>query len=377
MDQLIIAKPFLFFLLATFFFYHAIQQPRFRLKRHILAGLHLLCIAISLQADPVVLFFYPVIAIPFVIGLTVHTASLLLVDQCTLDLRSLAPCQRLRAFTRTWTNIRRLRLGEHASSPGSVDGRSTGLLSFTLYRALQVLILWTASNGVEKHFPLALLRLGVRAQDFAPEKQGIVPPATSHDLLLRLLISVHWIWHNYCELSMWHNTLAIACVAVLRWDRPSEWPPLFGEVFEAYSLRRFWGIFWQRLHVAPFAACTPAFVSRVRALRALWIFLLSAVCHAVANWVLHRVNTVKEDVWFFGVNYAVCLVETAALAVVHHETGFTGLRVFGKWFIVSERAARLLGYLWVSVFFLCTVPGWQYPLVYQSLDHNLDHSLDM
>ncbi|XXH01598.1 hypothetical protein Hte_007958 [Hypoxylon texense] len=366
MNRLIILEPLLFFLLATFLFYLAIQQPKTSLKRHVLAGLHTLCIAVSLQADPVVLSFYPVIAIPFVIGFTVHTATLLLVKQDVLKLGSFAPYQRLKAFTRTWTNIRQLRLDDRASTPGWAVGSSTGLLSFTLCRAVQVLLIWTAKYGVGELFPLALLRVGVQARDFAPPKQGVVLPTTSHDLLLRALVSAHWIWNTYCELNLWHSALAIAGVVIFQWDCPSEWPPLFGEVVEAYSLRRFWGRFWQRLHVASFTACTPAFFSRVQALRALWTFLLSAICHAAANWVMYRVNTVREDVWFFSANYTICLAETAAIAVLRR-TGFTGLMVFGKWSTVTGRVARLLGYLWVLVFFLCTVPGWQYPLVYHSL----------
>lgn len=40
----------------------------------------------------------------------------------------------------------------------------------------------------------------------------------------------------------------------------SQWPALFGSIAEAYSLRRFWGVFWHRLHVAVFEAYMPSFL---------------------------------------------------------------------------------------------------------------------
>ncbi|KAI0534151.1 hypothetical protein GGR58DRAFT_520572 [Xylaria digitata] len=337
MDQLILAEPFLFFLLATLFFYLAVQKPRSSLKRRVLCSFHILFIAISFQADPIVLSFYPGVTIPFIMGLTVHTAAILLFDRCVLDLHFFTPLQRVRAFVRTWTNIQRLPPADPARTPDGA-GASAGRLSFALHRAVKCLLLCAANHVIAVLFPLVLLQLNVQPQDFAPEKQGIVPVLTKHDLLLRVLVSAHW-------------------------DHPSEWPPLFGSVLEAYSLRRFWGVFWQRLHVAPFSSWTPPLLYRVPALRALWIFLLSGVCHAVVNWVIYRLYTARADLWFFLVNYTLCLAETAAAALLHR----LGLTSFENGSIPGH-TVRFLGYFRVVIFFVCTVPGWQYPLVYSSLN---------
>ena len=40
-------------------------------------------------------------------------------------------------------------------------------------------------------------------------------------------------------------------------DRPEEWPPLFGSISEAYTLRRFWGVFWHKLDLGIFKMYTP------------------------------------------------------------------------------------------------------------------------
>ncbi|OBT74656.1 hypothetical protein VF21_07014 [Pseudogymnoascus sp. 05NY08] len=63
-------------------------------------------------------------------------------------------------------------------------------------------------------------------------------------------MSVQWIWSSYVVLTLSHDILAIFFVTLLRWDQPSQWPALFGSIAEAYSLRRFWGVFWHLLHIA-------------------------------------------------------------------------------------------------------------------------------
>ncbi|KAK3304336.1 membrane bound O-acyl transferase family-domain-containing protein [Chaetomium strumarium] len=161
----------------------------------------------------------------------------------------------------------------------------------------------------------ALHGLHLSRRDFGPDKQGLLPPLTERDLYLRALVSSQWIWDTCLLLTSAHDLLAAVFVSVLQWDRPPEWPPLFGSITEAYSLRRFWGVFWHRLHVAVFDAYL-SMVFRVksditfRALRALWMFMLSALFHAISNWVLTRRFHAVPESRFFLSNYVVCLAET-------------------------------------------------------------------
>ncbi|AEO63645.1 uncharacterized protein THITE_26742, partial [Thermothielavioides terrestris NRRL 8126] len=155
--------------------------------------------------------------------------------------------------------------------------------------------------------------------DFGPDKRGFLPPLSKRDLTLRALISSKWIWDTYLLLSAAHDLLAVLFVSVLQWDRSDEWPALFGNITEAYSLRRFWGVFWHRLHVRVFDAYMPSIALQAkmvrraivsRALRALWMFTLSAICHAVSNWVLTKRSNATHELRFFLSNYVVCLAET-------------------------------------------------------------------
>ncbi|KAK8044993.1 hypothetical protein PG993_005017 [Apiospora rasikravindrae] len=165
-----------------------------------------------------------------------------------------------------------------------------------------------------------------------------------------------------------HDLAALLCVSLLRWDQPRDWPPLFGDITEAYSLRRFWGVYWHRLHVASFTSFMPSTLQMVpegagsgksrlgfAALRTLWMFTMSAFSHAAANWFIRRNSNFSAEACFFLFNCVVCLqerlVEKKLLSIIPN--GVKG------WL-------RPFGYVWVLLVFLCTVPMWQYPLIYGS-----------
>ncbi|KAL9480994.1 hypothetical protein ACSS6W_005780 [Trichoderma asperelloides] len=167
-------------------------------------------------------------------------------------------------------------------------------------------------------------------------------------------MSVNWIWNSYVLLSGAHDLLATVFVSLLGWDQPQEWPPLFGNPVDAYSLRRFWGIFWHQIHTNLYERFVPVFLRST----AFWMFFLSAIFHALANWImLKKANTIPE-MRFFLINYVVCLVETVGKATLQARLEF------GFW------TTRIIGYTWVLFIFLCLVPGWRYPLVLDAA-HNL------
>jgi hypothetical protein len=76
-------------------------------------------------------------------------------------------------------------------------------------------------------------------------------------------------------------------------DQSWEWPPLFGPISEAYSMRGFWGKFWHRLVYKPFMF-HPSVISRAlhipqgttfsRIFNNYLVFVLSAVMHAAVTW---------------------------------------------------------------------------------------------
>lgn len=73
---------------------------------------------------------------------------------------------------------------------------------------------------------------------------AILLPILRSSLFVRLFITAGWLTVVYGHIVLPENLLAIACVGLGiggRWAHPSYWPPAFGSIEEAYTLRRCWG----------------------------------------------------------------------------------------------------------------------------------------
>ncbi|KAK3338685.1 membrane bound O-acyl transferase family-domain-containing protein, partial [Lasiosphaeria hispida] len=126
--------------------------------------------------------------------------------------------------------------------------------------------------------------------------------------------------YTWWALTAAHDFFSVIFICILRWDEPHEWPPLFGSLSEAYSLRRFWGVFWHSLNRSLADAYLPlaCLCLGLRgnkntihpALRALWVFFFSAVFHAAANCAQFGRPNMAKEMKFFMANFAVCHAET-------------------------------------------------------------------
>lgn len=227
-----------------------------------------------------------------------------------------------------------------ASASGSPQRRAPGFFA-----------LWCIQHGASPAISLIFRRLGVTLDKFSPAHRELVPSATT-DKEFRGIMSVYWIRTSYYNLTMSHDLAAILFVVMLGWNRADEWPPLVGNLMEAYNLRRFWGVFWHRLHVHPFMLyIPPSRYLRIKLARgafiSLWIFVMAALGHAVVNLVLCRKHYLISELRFFLLNWAVCLPETVTGKILREA------RLSGKAFLI-----KVVGHLWVFAVFFCIVPGW-------------------
>jgi hypothetical protein len=170
-------------------------------------------------------------------------------------------------------------------------------------------------------------------------------------------------------------------------DQPSEWPRLYGSLTEAYTLRRFWGVFWHRLNLGISDAFSPFGLliipkrpnrnqnmgegaekqSKRRpnpTIRALWVFVFSAFYHAAANCAEHQKTNVIPELKFFLANFAICFAETIVQKAVRPrapKTSSPGTVIL----------TRLTGHLWVCLVFFVLVPGWKWPMVWEELQERI------
>lgn len=147
-------------------------------------------------------------------------------------------------------------------------------------------------------------------EDMSPEKESIlrrlfqqlssdsVPasPVTLREVKIRAVLAANKFAPDVMFLSAFHDFLAIIFIAA-GIDESWEWPPLYGPLTEAYTVRRFWATFWHRLvyksfnfHASTFTRTLgiPQGTSFSRILNNCLVFVLSAVMHATVSMLYGR-----------------------------------------------------------------------------------------
>ncbi|KAK0624119.1 hypothetical protein B0T14DRAFT_517546 [Immersiella caudata] len=363
--------PFFWFFLATTAFYHAIQRPTGQL-RYAFTIAHIFSVALCLcqfSVTPAIPFRRAWVHSCLVFGL--HTALLLVLEKRSVNKRDASSLnQRLRAVFLVWGDLRRL------SSPPRPRHRESatahaGSFPFQKARrymyASRIVALLCAQCAASTARMWVVRTLQINMWDYAPEKQALWPPTLApRDFCWRAWASVFWVWETQLILSIAHNILAVFFVSVLGWSSADEWPPLFGSIAEAASLRRFWGVYWHRLSTSVAQVYFDQLLVRRsvgwaapkgigRALRACWVFSFSALCHAAANWIVVGRANAAQELRFFFVNFLVCWVETrlssgvAGMDSAHTSGWAPGLRC-------------ALGYSRVFLVFFVFAPAWQWSL---------------
>lgn len=264
------------------------------------------------------------IFIPCVLDLTIHTTFIIVIDSLIIAKDTVpSALQCLRKAIRVSSNIRIIRLVDDIPIRDRPAEQTTfrfaihGLASLLALNYLQIALEHTSW----KVLPNSLIKL-LSAEVFGPRSE-IVPDDTRvarQAMSMQLMTCLSWIGPTCVILTRVHDFLALLHVVILGLNSPSEWPPVFGYLIEAYSLRRFWGVFWHKLHVPIFEAWMPSlhgstYLSKFcccrvccsldgkdqgqtsssiggrpsssiltgKACRSLWIFFMSAMCISLVN----------------------------------------------------------------------------------------------
>ena len=202
--------------------------------------------------------------------------------------------------------------------------------------------------------------------DFDPSQQSYlrrIRTITARETTIRSWLVFNFIWSSWAIFTATHNLLAFAFVA-LGIDDPEDWPSLFGSIFEAYSVRRFWGKFWHHLVQRSYRTYgsllsqkilgLPPGSSADRTCVSFAVFLISGIVHACITAQLGFTCGYWEDIAFFMMCHAALLVEASVQRFA--SLALRGIRSDG-WI------CRLVGYTWVFGFLFWVLPKHQYPKV--------------
>lgn len=194
---------------------------------------------------------------------------------------------------------------------------------------------------------------------------------TPRELGMRMFLTLNWILDMVMKLESFHSLLGIFFVFILRVDDPSEWPPLFGNPLDAYSVKRFWSKFWHQLF-SPSAIAWGHFVSQrllnlhprsrcEKVFVAFFVFTLSGAVHGLLDEGPELLN--PTHLLFAWTNFAVISAEIVlykAISSLHIPlVEATSTR---PWAIVW---GRILGLLWVWCFLVWILPELMYPKLFE------------
>lgn len=209
----------------------------------------------------------------------------------------------------------------------------------------------------------------ITTADFSPKMELPTPRLSTHNLQVRTFISLSWIWTAYFLNSFSHLLLSIIFV-VIGFDRPEEWPPLYGPLLNATSICGFWGRFWHRLPIPMYTHYSKLISRSVLRLHPgsradkttipLLIFAMSGVSHGVVAWAVGDAAP-SRDVLFFFLSFLAAAGETMVEKAKALETTRRSWKQM-PWFV-----RKVVGFAWVFAFFFCVAPMWLYPKIYQAL----------
>jgi hypothetical protein len=202
--------------------------------------------------------------------------------------------------------------------------------------------------------------------DFLPTKESFfrrLGEVTLRETVIRGWLVTFFLFYSVCMFNMVHDILAIIFVGT-KVDGPEDWPPLFGDIREATSIRNFWGKFSHKLVYRSFTSYgiwisknilrlpRSSFIGKL--FITFFVFTMSGAVHALALWQLGYSCGAWEELRFYVFNFFGVLVETIASPVFFKIT---------RGYKLNHTISNAVGYAWVFMFLFTILPKSQYPKV--------------
>lgn len=188
---------------------------------------------------------------------------------------------------------------------------------------------------------------------------------TKRETLIRTWMVFHFVWSAWAVITGLHHALSIVFVG-LGLDAPQDWPPLYGSVYQMYSIRRFWGKFWHRIVyrtnlgwgslVSRKILRIPAGSAIDRLVISFLVFFISGVIHALVTIRLGFTCGYWEDIAWFCLNFAALISEGYAQRLIYRSRLLRGI-------FETSCAGKGIGTIWVFLFFFWSLPKTQYPKI--------------
>jgi hypothetical protein len=349
---------------------------------------HRLILLIPLTSFALLAFWHirdvsPSVTVNNILGLFVliwfaHISDVLLVEKHVMS-RLDGGSWDWKASYKIWINARRIGTKRQVPNIRSRTGASRTYLrnekkirisSTRSFLSRRLISLTTIGIACYLHGRLFVLHQPINVSDLAPPKHQFLrrlSQITTREIVVRACLLIQWVWLEWTVLTGLHDALAILFVS-LQFDPCEDWPPLFGNLAEAYTIRRFWSKFWHRIVYRPYMDFASALLRDVfgisrasaayRLLVTFLVFLFSGIVHALVSWRLGYRCGVWEEVAWFCMNFVAILFEDAV------QQGFVIVSRRYQWDKSYHTFWKPLGFIWVFGFFFWSYPKVYYPKMY-------------
>lgn len=271
----------------------------------------------------------------------------------------------------------RSRPDEVCAVPGTHRGDSPDLagsfrhvcrLSRTLFvlRCILSVVFTLAAAKIYNHMSTTFLQhyFGeLEISDFLPDKEAYfrrIGSVTIRETVIRVWITAFSIGYSVGFFNAVHNILAVVFVGI-GFDKPEDWPPLFGDIREATSIRNYWAKFWHRLVYRSYSSHgiwistnvlrLPRSSRTGRLFINLYVFAASGAVHALATRQGRHSCGYWENARFYLLNFLAIVLEAMVLAVFSKVT---------KGYKLNNTVSKTIGYVWVFMFLFWAIPKHQF-----------------
>ncbi|MCJ1432183.1 hypothetical protein MMC27_001539 [Xylographa pallens] len=202
---------------------------------------------------------------------------------------------------------------------------------------------------------------------YAPDNISLFSNSISSEkLITRTVSTLGFGIFMYCLMWSYMGLLGVIAVGS-GLSEPRYWPPAFGPLKEAYSLRRFWGFFWhkylrQRMSgPASFITYTilrlPKGTQIGQLTHLFWTFFISGVMHAFVDLGRGLAWEQSGAIRFFVTQVIGIVIEDGVKQTFRSSSG-------AKKGITATKFVKGIGYIWVMAFLVWSLPVWIYPSMY-------------
>ncbi|EXJ56362.1 uncharacterized protein A1O5_12629 [Cladophialophora psammophila CBS 110553] len=248
--------------------------------------------------------------------------------------------------------------------------------------------------------------LRILVTDYARPREHLLrrlPQVSGRETIVRVYTAFKEHFRNYLLMSLGHSTTSLVGVFLFQ-DDPADWPPLYGSLKDAYTVRRYYSHFWHRVMRTAFVSnakfllfnllrVSPSAIAS-RYLVSITALAISGTMHSVAFSTSWRCASLRPLWYYLSIASAILVEDLVQLGYRKSMASLSGKdttpranesgtravsklpfhHAKGKYLVGSEDglgsslkgdrpspAWRYLGYLWVISFECWAIPRTVYP----------------